>query len=82
MEQIDIAKLVWRPTNPHDRFCRRTAYSPLYAPDFLRSCGDPILPKYVDLDHLQEAQTTYLSKELKEVIMDASLATHLQDEGG
>lgn len=79
MEHIEIQKLIWRPSNPHDRFCRHTAYNPFYAPDFLRSYGDPILAKYLDLDHLQEAPTTHLSDELKESIMDASLATRLID---
>ncbi|MCL2118834.1 MAG: Rpn family recombination-promoting nuclease/putative transposase [Planctomycetaceae bacterium] len=79
MEQRETDKQIWRPTNPHDRFCRRTAFHPLYAPDFLKSCDDPVLTKYVDLDHLQEAPTTHLSDELKEVIMDASLATRLLD---
>jgi len=70
---------IWRPTNPHDRFCRATVYHPLYAPDFLRSYGGPVLSRYIDLDHLQEAPTTHLSNELKEVIMDASLVTRLLD---
>ena len=52
-------------------------YNPFYASDFLRSYGDPLLVKYIDLDHLQEAPTTHLSGELKEVIMDASLTTRL-----
>ena len=72
-------KATWRPTNPHDRFCRRTAFHPVYAPDFLRACGDPVLRKFVDLDHLHEAPTTHLSDALKEVIMDASLMTRLLD---
>jgi hypothetical protein len=38
-----------------------------------------VLTKYVELDHLQEAPTTHLSDALKEVIMDASLATRLLD---
>lgn len=77
MEKNDIDKPVWRPTNPHDRFCRHTAFHPLYAPDLLKSYGDAVLRKYVDLDHLEEAPTTHLSEELKEVIMDASLTTRL-----
>ena len=79
MEQGKIEKQLWRLTNPHDRFCRRTAFHPLYAPDFLKSCGEPVLTKYVALDHLQEAPTTRLSDELKEVLMDASLTTRLLD---
>ena len=79
MEQRDIDKTTWRPTNPHDRFCRQTAFHPLYAPDFLKSYGDPVLAKYVDLDNLHEAPTTHLSGELKEIIMDASLTTRLLD---
>ena len=79
MEQRDIDKTTWRPTNPHDRFCRQTVFHPLFAPDFLKSYGDRILVKYVDLDHLQEAPTTHLSDELKEMIMDASLTTRLLD---
>jgi len=72
-------KPISRPTNPHDRFCRRTAFHPLYAPDFLKSCSEPVLKKYIDLDHLRAAPTTHLSDELREVIMDASLATRLLD---
>jgi len=79
MEQRETDKQLWRITNPHDRFCRRTVFHPLYAPDFLKSCGDSVLAKFVDLDNLQAAPTTHLSDELKEVIMDASLATRLQD---
>ena len=79
MEQRETDKKLWRPTNPHDRFCRRTVFHPLYAPDFLKSCGETVLTKFVDLDHLQAAPTTHLSDALKEVIMDASLATRLQD---
>jgi len=79
MEQSETDKPIWRPTNPHDRFCRRTAFHPLYAPDFLKSYGDPVLRELVDLDHLQAAPTTHLSDELKEVIMDASLMTRLLD---
>jgi hypothetical protein len=79
MEQRETDKQILRITNPHDRFCRRTAFHPLYASDFLKSCGEPVLTKFVDLDHLQAAPTTYLSDELKELIMDASLATRLRD---
>jgi hypothetical protein len=79
MEQIIIDNNLWRPTNPHDRFCRRTVFHPLYASDFLKSYGDPVLIDCVDLDHLQEAPTTHLSDELKELIMDASLTTRLLD---
>ena len=79
MEQSEADKPTWRPTNPHDRFCRRTAFHPQYAPDFLKSYGDPLLVKYVDLDNLQAAPTTHLSDALKEVIMDASLTTRLLD---
>ena len=42
MEQKN-GKPAWRPTNPHDRFCRRTVYHPFHASDFLRSYGDPVL---------------------------------------
>jgi hypothetical protein len=80
MKQSNKENKFWRPTNPHDRFCRRTAYNPVYASDFLRSYGGEILDKYVDLEHLQEAKTNYLSDELKEVIMDATLTTRLQEE--
>jgi hypothetical protein len=79
MEQRETGKPFWRPTNPHDRFCRRTVFHPLYAPDFLKSFGDPVLTDCVDLNHLQEAPTTHLSDELREVIMDASLTTRLLD---
>jgi hypothetical protein len=79
MEQRKNDQPFWRPTNPHDRFCRRTVFHPLYAPDFLKSYGDPVLMDCIDLDHLQEAPTTHLSGELKEVIMDASLTTRLRD---
>jgi len=51
----------------------------MYAPDFLKSFGEQVLVKYVDLDHLQEAPTTHLSDELKEMLMDASLTTRLRD---
>ena len=37
------------------------------------------MTKYVDINHLQAAPTTHLSDELREVIMDASLATRLLD---
>ena len=77
MEHSETNKPTWRLTNPHDRFCRRTAFHPVYAPDFLKSYGDSVLAKFVDLDHLEEAPTTHLSDELKEVIMDASLLTRL-----
>jgi hypothetical protein len=77
MEQNELDKLIWRPTNPHDRFCRQTVFHPLYAPDFLKSYGDAVLLKFVDLDQLQAAPTTHLTAELKEVIMDASLTTRL-----
>jgi len=79
MEHVIIEKQFWRPTNPHDRFCRRTVFHPLYASDFLKFYGDPVLIECVDLDHLQEAPTTHLSDELKELIMDASLTTRLLD---
>jgi len=79
MRQSNTDQPTWRPTNPHDRFCRQTVFHPLFAPDFLKSYGDRILVKYVDLDHLQEAPTTHLSDELKEIIMDASLTTRLLD---
>ena len=77
MERNRVDKPIWRPTNPHDRFCRRTAFHPVYAPDFLKSYGDPVLKEFVDLDQLQEAPTTHLSDALKEVIMDAALVTKL-----
>jgi len=77
MKQIEFDKAVWRPTNPHDRFCRRTIFNPLYAPDFLRSYGDAVLLKFVDLDQLQAAPTTHLTAELREVIADAALTTRL-----
>jgi hypothetical protein len=79
-EQLD--NNFWRPTNPHDRFCRATIFTPMYASDFLKCYGDAILAKYIDLDNLQEVKTSYLSTELKEVIADASLATRLQDALG
>jgi hypothetical protein len=79
MEQSKIDNSLWRPTNPHDRFCRRTVFHPLYASDFLKSFGDSVLSKHIDLDHLQEAPTTHLSDELKEVLLDASLMTRLVD---
>jgi hypothetical protein len=79
MEERETDKQTWRITNPHDRFCRRTVFHPLYAPDFLKSCGEPVLTDCVDLDDLQEAPTTHLSDALKEVIMDASLSTRLLD---
>ena len=79
MEQRNNDKQISRITNPHDRFCRRTVFHPLYAPDFLKSCGEPVLSKYMDLDHLQEAPTTHLSDELGEMLMDASLTTRLVD---
>ena len=79
MEQRENDKQIWRLTNPHDRFCRRTVFHPLYASDFLKSYGDPILSKHIDLDHLHEAPTTHLSDELKEMLMDASLTTRLRD---
>ena len=77
MEQEKPDKLLWRPTNLHDRFCRRTLFHPLYASDFLKSYGSSVLLKFVDLDHLEAAPTTHLSDELKEVLMDASLLTRL-----
>ena len=77
MEKNTPASPTWRPTNPHDRFCRRTAFHPQYASDFLKSYGSPLLAAFVDLDHLEEAPTTHLSDVLKEVIMDASLLTRL-----
>jgi len=77
MEQSEIDKPIWRPTNPHDRFCRRTVFHPFYAPDFLKSYGDPVLLKFVDLDALQEAPTIQLTAGLKKVIMDAALTTRL-----
>ena len=69
----------WRPTNPHDRFCRHTVFHPMYAPDFLQSFGGPVLTKCIDMDHLQAASTSHLSDKLREVLTDASLATRLQD---
>ena len=80
MEQVEAKSVevrLFRPTNPHDRFCRKTIFHPLYAPDFLKSCGDAVLLKHVDLEHLQKAPTTHLTDELREVIMDASLTTRL-----
>jgi len=82
MEQPEIKIIntsTWRPQNPHDRFCRQTIFRPEYAPDFLKSYGDPILKKFVDLDHLVAAPTTHLSNDLREVIMDGSLTTRLLD---
>ena len=79
MEQRETDKQILRITNPHDRFCRRTAFHPLYASDFLKSRGEPVLTKYVALDQLQEAPTTRLSDALKEFIMDASLTSRLLD---
>jgi hypothetical protein len=75
MVQIDIDKLFGRLKNPHDGFCRCTAFHPLYAPDFLKSYGDPVLRELIDLDNLQAAPTVYLSNSLKELRMDASLTT-------
>ena len=77
MELIDLVKLIGRLTSPHDKFCRKTAFNPLYAPDFLKSFGDPTLKELVDLDNVQAAPTTYLSEELKEVLMDGALTTRL-----
>ena len=77
MEQAESKE--FRPTNPHDRFCRRTVFHRAFAPDFLKSYADKVLLKYTDLDNLQEAPTTHLSKKLKEVILDASLTTRLLD---
>jgi len=78
--QIKIIETsTWRLRNPHDRFCRQTAFSPMYAPDFLKSYGDPVLKKFVDLDHLQAAPTTHLSSDHREVILDGSLTTRLLD---
>jgi hypothetical protein len=79
MGQIDISALTGQLRNPHDRFCRRTAFSSRYAPDFLRSFGDPLLRELIDLDNLQNAPTTYMSENLKEVILDAALTTRLLD---
>jgi len=79
MEQSKTDKTRWRPTNPHDRFCRRTIFHPLYAPDFLKSFGEQVLKDCIDFDHLHEAPATHLSDELKEIIMDASLTTQLLD---
>ena len=73
----DNLKAIWRPTNPHDRFCRRTIFRSFFASDFLKSYGDPLLLKFVDLDQLEEAPTTHLTPGLKEVILDASLMTRL-----
>ncbi|MDR3111232.1 MAG: Rpn family recombination-promoting nuclease/putative transposase [Planctomycetaceae bacterium] len=71
---------IWRPSNPHDRFCRQTAYNEAYVSDFLKNyAGEPLVSK-VDLDNLREAKTTYLSDELKEVLMDESFAAHLIDD--
>ena len=43
----------------------------------MKSFGDQVLKDCVDFDHLQEAPTTHLSDELKEIIIDASLTTQL-----
>ena len=72
-----IETSTWKLRNPHDRFCRKTLFHPLYAPDFLKSYGDAVMKKYVDLDHLQAAPTTHLSNDLREVILDGSLTTRL-----
>jgi len=54
-------------------------FHPTYAPDFLQSCGGPVLTKFVDLTNLQAAPTSQWSDELREVISDASLTTRLSD---
>ena len=80
MQQPEIKIIetsTWRPQNPHDRLCRQTLFHPLYAPDFLKSYGDPVLKKFVDLDYLLAAPTTHLSSDQREVILDGSLATRL-----
>ena len=73
------AEQAWRLPNPHDRFCRLTACSPAFAPNFFRSYGDPVLDKLIDLDNLQEAPTTLLTDKLKELRKDAALITRLLD---
>ena len=75
----NAAEQAQRYTNPHDRFCRLTACNPVYAPDFFRSYGDPVLDKLVDLNSLKEAPTTQLTEKLKELRMDAALTTRLLD---
>jgi len=71
------AEQTQRYTNPHDRFCRLTACNPVFAPNFLRSFGDPVLDKLIDLDGLQEAPTTQITDKLKELRMDYALTTRL-----
>ncbi len=63
----------------HDKFGRKYVRHTVIASDLLRHYADPVVAKNVDVDHLQEAPNRSISKELKEVIMDASFIARFQD---
>jgi len=77
-----IRTIGWNITNPHDRFSRAMLGDPFYASDFLLNYTPPVLNKYVDFGNLITAPTHYLSKQLKEVVLDISFLTSLRDAAG
>jgi hypothetical protein len=79
MESDTDKKTEMKPSNPHDRFAKKTVGNPLYASDFLKHYADPIVAKHVNLDHLQKAPTNFLSEQLKEIFLDISFVSRLHD---
>ena len=71
--------------NPHDYFGRKTIGDPIIAADFLRYyADDPVIAKYIDLDHLQAEPTQFFGPTHpitgpKEVILDVPYIAHLHD---
>ena len=66
--------------NPHDRFARKTMSDPQIAGDLLRYYADPVIAKYVDLDHLKPEPTQNFGKVFQELTKDISFASHLIDK--
>jgi hypothetical protein len=68
--------------NPHDKFARKVMDDPKIAGDLLRHYAEPIIAKYVDLNHLKSETTQNFGKGLQELIKDIAFASHLIDKKG
>lgn len=79
-ESLSLDELFF--ANPHDRFARKTLDDPVIAGDLLGSYADPVVAKYVDLDHLTPDPTQYFSKLFKQVTLDVPYLTRLRDGSG
>ena len=55
---------------------------PIIAGDLLRHYTDPVVGKYVDLDHLKQEPTQNFGKKFQELFKDLAFASHLIDKKG